>query len=193
MLDVVCLASGGLDSIVCLHLLRRQGLRALPVFVNYGQRNVESELASLKRNVQAENFIAPVIIDVSGFGLSIRTGLTDASMRVLEDAFTPNRNLLFLTLGASVAFTRGISKLVLGFLAERTAIFPDQTDKFLITAREVLSESLGVDISISCPLRDLSKKQVLLLAEKFGVASFYSCHAGGSEPCGACIACLEYK
>lgn len=40
MYDAVCLASGGLDSIVCLHLLRKQGIKALPVFINYGQRNL---------------------------------------------------------------------------------------------------------------------------------------------------------
>ena len=84
---------------------------ALPVFINYGQRHLESELGSLVENVQEHDFPRPVIVDVSGYGKVIRTGLTDPTKSVLDDAFTPNRNLLFLVLGASVAFTRGVSSL----------------------------------------------------------------------------------
>src|SRR5713226_8639642 len=109
MYDAVCLASGGLDSLVCLHLLRRQNIRPLPVFVNYGQKNLDKELGSLIRNTQEQNFGRPVIVDVAGFGKTIRTGLSDPNKKVFEDAFTPNRNLLFLVLGASVAFSKGAS------------------------------------------------------------------------------------
>lgn len=192
MYDAVCLASGGLDSLVCLHLLRRQGIRALPVFVNYGQKNQEREFDSLLRNVKDQQFIEPVVIDISGFGKVIRTGLTDPDKRVLEDAFTPNRNLLFLTLGASVGFTKGASSLVVGLLSEKTAIFPDQSDRFLSIAEDAISESLGVSIKIYCPLRDMIKDEVVRLSHALGIKHSYSCHSGTVEPCGKCIACLEY-
>ena len=146
MYDAVCLASGGLDSVVCLHLLRQQGIKALPVFVNYGQRNLKKEFGSLVANLKSAKFPMPVVINVSGFGKVIKTGLTDPRKRVLEDAFTPNRNLLFLLLAASVAFSRGISFIVLGFLSEKTAIFPDQSDRFLSVARDAIKESLGAEL-----------------------------------------------
>jgi tRNA U34 2-thiouridine synthase MnmA/TrmU len=47
MYDAVCLTSGGLDSMVCLHLLRERGIEALPVFINYGQRNLTREFGAL--------------------------------------------------------------------------------------------------------------------------------------------------
>jgi 7-cyano-7-deazaguanine synthase len=193
MYDAVCLASGGLDSLVCLHLLRRQKIRALPVFVNYGQRNLEKELGSLVRNTEEQNFGKPVILDIAGFGKTIRTGLTDREKRVLEDAFTPNRNLLFLVLGASVAFSKGASSLVVGLLSESTAIFPDQSDRFLNAAQSAISESLGVAMQIVCPLRDMIKDDVVRLSRELGIEYSYSCHSGSSEPCGKCIACLEYS
>jgi 7-cyano-7-deazaguanine synthase len=193
MYDVVCLTSGGLDSVVCLHLLRQQDLNPLPVFIDYGQRNREREFNALAINLESSGFAKPVVFDVSGFGRVIRSGLTDGSLRVLEDAFTPNRNLLFLVLASSVAHTRAISKIALGFLTEKSAIFPDQTDVFLKKAQDMLSESLGVNFRIITPLRDFSKANVVELAKKLGIHSTYSCHLGESEPCGRCIACMEYK
>jgi 7-cyano-7-deazaguanine synthase len=192
MYDAVCLASGGLDSVVCLHLLRKQGIRALPVFVNYGQRNLKKEFASLAANLKAAKFPRPVVVNVSGFGKVIKTGLTDRRKRVLEDAFTPNRNLLFLLLAASVAFSRGISFIVLGFLSEKTAIFPDQSDRFLSAARDAIRESLGAELTIVCPLREMAKSDVVRLSKTLGIVRAYSCHSGTAKPCGKCIACLEY-
>lgn len=192
MYDAICLASGGLDSVVCLHLLKRQNIRTLPVFINYGQKNLERELGSLLKNVTKHRFPKPVIIDLPGFGKVIQTGLTDPDKRVLEDAFTPNRNLLFLTLAASVAFTKCASSLVLGFLSETTAIFPDQSDRFLRAAENAISESLGVSMRIVCPLRDMVKADVVRISRELGIEHSYSCHSGTPEPCGKCIACLEY-
>jgi 7-cyano-7-deazaguanine synthase len=193
MFDVVCLASGGLDSVVCLHLLREQHLKPLPVFIDYGQRNREREFHALELNLRDARFAQPVVIDVSGFGKVIRSGLTDTSLRVFEDAFTPNRNLLFLTLAASVAHTRAISTIALGFLSESTAIFPDQTDVFLEKAENAIGESLGVDFRIVKPLRDFTKANVVELAKMLGISSTYSCHLGEVVPCGECIACKEYQ
>lgn len=193
MYDAVCLASGGLDSIVCLHLLRQQGIKTLPVFINYGQRNLKYEFGALQANLKAAQFPNPAVVNISGFGRTIRTGLTDTKLRVLEDAFTPNRNLLFLAIGASVAFSRGVSSVVLGFLSEKTAIFPDQTEDFLRAAETVLKESLGAEMRIVCPLRDMVKADVVRLAKTLRIKGSYSCHSGTARPCGKCIACLEYK
>jgi 7-cyano-7-deazaguanine synthase len=193
MYDAVCLASGGLDSTVCLFLLREQGLEALPVFVNYGQRNERKEWNALVSSCGANKFSDPVYFEFSSFGKIVRSGLTDASLRVLEDAFTPNRNLLFLTLGSAVAKTKGVQNVVVGLLSEPTTIFPDQTDVFLRTAETAISESLGSQIRIHCPLRDMTKKDVVLYARKHRISNYYSCHSGSDEPCGRCIACLEYN
>lgn len=191
MFDVVCLASGGLDSTVCLKLFQRQGLSALPVFIDYGQRNLQYELASLVENCQLHQFHPPHIFDLSSYGRNIETGLTSTHKHVVDDAFTPNRNLLFLTIGASVAYNRGCNTVALGFLTEESAIFPDQTGVFLDAAQQMLSTSLGASIRIVCPLRDFSKRDVVRIAKELGVERHYSCHVGG-EPCGKCIACMEY-
>ncbi len=192
MYDAVCLSSGGLDSTVCLHLLRERGVSALPVYINYGQRNHEREWGALSGACALYRFPKPVRFDFSSFGAIIRSGLTDATLGVNDDAFTPTRNLLFLVLGGAVACSKGIRNIVIGFLSERTAIFPDQTDRFLRATEVALTESLRAQIEIHCPLRDLTKQDVLRLARARGISDFYSCHSGTEVPCGKCIACLEY-
>jgi 7-cyano-7-deazaguanine synthase len=192
MYDAVCLSSGGLDSTVCLHLLRERGIAALPVYVNYGQINLEREWGALSAACSFHSFPQPVRFDFPSFGRNIRSGLTDASMRVNEDAFTPTRNLLFLVLGGAVASARGVRNIVVGLLSERAAIFPDQTDRFLKAAEIALAEALGAQIEIHCPLRDMTKQDVLAMARARGISDFYSCHSGTEVPCGKCIACLEY-
>src|SRR5687767_6438500 len=134
MYDAICLASGGLDSLVCLSLMRRHSISVLPLFIDYGQRSRERELSSLQQNCLDHRFPEPHVLNVSGFGASIKTGLTDPSKPVLEEAFTPGRNLLFITLAASVAYTKGARNIVMGLLSERTTIFPDQNDRFLRAA-----------------------------------------------------------
>jgi 7-cyano-7-deazaguanine synthase len=155
-----------LDSTVCLHLLRESGIDALPVYVNYGQRNHVREWAALSAACDFNRFPKPVTFEFSSFGTIIKSGLTDATLRVNEDAFTPTRNLLFLVLAGAVARSRGVNNIVVGFLSERTAIFADQTDRFLQATELALTESLGSRIEIHCPLRDMTKQDVPRLAAR---------------------------
>jgi len=192
MYDAICLSSGGLDSTVCLHLLRERGVNALPVYVNYGQRNHTREWGALSAACKFNQFPSPISFEFPSFGAIIKSGLTDSTLRVNEDAFTPTRNLLFLVLAGAVASSKGVRNVVLGFLTERTAIFPDQTNRFIKATQLALTESLGIEIEIHCPLRDMTKQDVLALARSRGISDFYSCHSGTEVPCGKCIACLEY-
>src|ERR1700733_8843658 len=191
MFDAVCLASGGLDSTLCLHLLRERGLRALPLYVHYGQRNHSKEWGALSAACKRNSFARPIKFEFSSFGRIIRSGLTGRDLRVNEDAFTPTRNLLFLVLAGAVASSKGARNIVIGLLAERTTIFPDQSDRFLRAAEIALNEAIGSTVQIHCPLRDLTKREVVKLARLSGISNFYSCHSGTKRPCGRCIACLE--
>jgi 7-cyano-7-deazaguanine synthase len=69
MYDAVCLASGGLDSTLCLHLLRERGISTLPVFIDYGQINIRREKAALMAVCKSGRFPKPVEFD---FNLSER-------------------------------------------------------------------------------------------------------------------------
>ena len=123
MIDVVCLASGA-EFTTRLKLLQERGIRTQALFIDYGQRNKDRELSSLREGARRWAFLEPVVLDVSGYGKIIRTGLTDETKDVYGDAFTPNRNLFFIVLASAYAFTRGVRNVVLGFLSETHCDLP---------------------------------------------------------------------
>lgn len=163
------------------------------MFIDYGQLNKTREYSALEEVSKELGIDKPVYFDFSSYANNIQSGLTSTSLDVVEDAFTPCRNLLFIVTGAAYAFSVHCNKIVLGLLSEETMLFPDQSDDFLTKAKNVVAASLGTTIDILTPLRDLSKVEVAALGKKLGVKTYYSCHVGGAMPCGNCIACKEYE
>ncbi|MFC0104510.1 7-cyano-7-deazaguanine synthase [Sphingopyxis terrae] len=192
-MSIVTLVSGGLDSTLVAHLAKSEGIEQFPLFIDYGQRARDRELAACRAAMHILGLDGPEIAALSGFGALIRSGLTDPSLRVLEDAFTPGRNLLFLMTGAAYAYQQGADAVSIGLLHEDTTLFPDQRPLFLESAERLISLAMGRTIRVLTPLASFHKIDVVALAERHGIANTYSCHAGDAEPCGECIACNEFK
>jgi 7-cyano-7-deazaguanine synthase len=191
-MSIVTLVSGGLDSTVMAVLAKEAEIEQFPLFVNYGQRSLKRELAACRRSMRHNRLPAPAVASIPGFGTLIRSGLTDRTLHVMEDAFTPGRNLLFLLLGAAYAYEVGANAVTIGLLNERMSLFPDQTSHFIATAESMLSECMGRPIRVLTPLGDFTKHDVVRLARKKKIEGTYSCHVGGEVPCGRCIACREF-
>jgi 7-cyano-7-deazaguanine synthase len=192
-MGIVTLVSGGLDSTLMAVLTREAGVKQFPLFVNYGQRALRRELAACRRSLRNNHLAMPAVMDVAGFGLLIRSGLTDPVLHTFQDAFTPGRNLLFLLLAAAYAYTVQADAVSIGLLSERTSLFPDQTAHFISGAESLLSECIGRPVKVLAPLMDFSKSDVVEMARKRKIRGTYSCHVGGTRPCGKCISCREFS
>jgi len=103
------------------------------------------------------------VANIAGFGLLIRSGLTDRKLHVVEDAFTPGRNLLFLLMGAAYGYERGSNAVAIGLLSEKTSLFPDQTGISSL-AQSLCFLSAWNQIKVLTPLRDFTKHDVVRLA-----------------------------
>lgn len=191
-MSVVSLVSGGLDSTLMSLLIKREKIEQYPLFINYGQISSEREKAACLRNFRRLKLPKPTIMDISGFGGIISSGLTDRRKRVFEDAFTPGRNLMFLLMGASFAYQRGAAAVSIGLLSEASSIFFDQTRAFISQAENTLSAALDRPLKVLTPLMGLTKADVIRLARRKGIDQTYSCHAGAKFPCGTCVACREF-
>ena len=110
----------------------------IPVFVHYGQRASEREVAASRAICSKLGLPAPEVVDLSGFGAAIPSGLTRADMDLHDDAFLPGRNLLMLVTGASIAFSRGAAGVIIGLLDDSAAIFPDQRREFVSKAKSAI-------------------------------------------------------
>lgn len=192
-MSIVTLLSGGLDSCLMSVLTKEAGREQKPLFINYGQLNFNREYKSVIEHASQFGLQKPTVVDVSGYGKVISSGLTDSSKHIIEEAFLPGRNMLFLLMASSFALQNKCTAISIGLLREDTAIFPDQTNDFLYSAEQTIAKALGQKIEIIAPLRRFHKKDVIELAHEKGIVASYSCHAGGKVPCGTCISCKEFK
>lgn len=192
-MSIVTLVSGGLDSTLVARLAMEEGVHQYPLFIDYGQRARNRELAACERAMADLRVGPPKVANLSGYGTLIRSGLTDTNLRVLEDAFTPGRNMLFLLTAAAYAYQVDADAVSIGLLNEDTSLFPDQTQVFIQEAERIIARCMGRGIAVLAPLAQFHKRDVVALARAKGIAHTYSCHVGEAEPCGECIACREFK
>jgi 7-cyano-7-deazaguanine synthase len=192
-MSFVNLVSGGLDSTLVGVMAKEEGIDHFPLFIDYGQRAARKEWETCKLVHDTLGLPPPTRMDLSGFGRVIASGLTRTELDIKDDAFTPGRNLMFLLMGSAYAYQQGTSSVAIGLLAEEFSLFPDQKPTFVAQAEICISAAMGRQIKVLTPLIEFGKADVVRLAEAKGITGTYSCHAGNSEPCGRCIACLEYK
>lgn len=169
----VLLLSGGLDSAVCLALLRP----AWALAVNYDQPHAAPELAcaqQLATTYKAKLVTASVMIpSVPGEG--------DPAM------LWPGRNLVLLSLAAALAQGAGATEVVIGANCDDQEGYPDCRPEFFAAA------SVAMGVRIIAPLITLSKPEIGAEARRLGVpiAQTWSCYypTGEGAACGSCDAC----
>lgn len=190
-MSIVTLVSGGIDSTLMSLMAHEEGIVINPLFVDYGQLSSNREWNACEQ--LHERYGLPLVkrMDVSGFGKIVPSGITDPTMRINEDAFLPGRNLLLLLCGAAYAYSVQADGVVIGLLNPEDCLFPDQTLDFLRKTEDMIETAMKKRIAVLAPLIEFTKADILSLATARGLQDTYSCHAGGNEPCGKCVACIE--
>jgi 7-cyano-7-deazaguanine synthase len=186
----VVLASGGLDSSVCLALARRGGCPVLALGFDYGQRNrIElNRLVAIADRLECEVLIVPIAMHLWFQGELVGHGTPQLSETTTN--YVPARNLIFLAVAASVAEARGAGLIYLGATAADRH-HPDCTLAFFGAFRATLTTGLDQPPEFRTPLVGLSKAQVVRSAVEMRVPLelTWSCHLPGPEPCGGCAPC----
>jgi len=191
-MSIVTLVSGGLDSSLMAILVEEEGIKQHPLFINYGQLGFKREHGACLAVFEKYRLPVPEIVDLSGYGGLLSSGLTDPHKHIYDDAFLPCRNLMFLTVGAAYAFQCNADAVAIGLLTEEYSLFPDHSDAFVKETEMLLTRTLGRKMAVTAPLMEFSKADVVRIAKDKDISGTYSCHAGTEEPCGVCVACKEY-
>jgi 7-cyano-7-deazaguanine synthase len=173
----VLLYSGGLDSTVLLYDLRHQGHDVLPVGFDYGQRHIHELTAA--RNIAQDLRTVRLPREIF-LGSSLTQG---------EGVVVPNRNMVFLSVGAAIAVGQGHDAVAIACTADDYDTWPDCRPEFLEGMNGVLRSIHGV--GVLHPYTGISKKLVALRGENLGapIHDTWSCYSDGPEPCGQCLAC----
>lgn len=200
----IILLSGGMDSAVAMAVARSRGLECLALSVDYGQRNAASELPAASRVAKllgAEEHCYAAV-RTRGVMASPLTGRGEVPRhRSAEDrgvgvapTYVPARNLMLLSLALAMAETKNAASVWVGFNADDAAGYPDCRPEFLeaFAAAAALGQACGRK-SLESPLIGLRKGEIVSWGRSLGapLSETRSCYdPSGSEPCGACDACL---
>lgn len=200
----VVLASGGLDSCVCVAEAAREFDLAL-LHVNYGQRTQARELRAFLAiadcyQVPAERRLVTDLDHLARIGGSsltdprraVETGEPDPAAGV-PSTYVPFRNAHILCAGVSWAEVLGARALFIGAVEEDSSGYPDCREAFYAAFQRAIDEGTRPDtrITIRTPLIHLDKAAIVRRGRELGAPLHltWSCYVAEDLACGECESC----
>ncbi|MET0980824.1 MAG: 7-cyano-7-deazaguanine synthase QueC [Telluria sp.] len=211
------LFSGGQDSTTCLAWALERYARVETIGFDYGQRHA-IELAVRPTVLAKMRALSPDwdarlgedhMVDLSLIARISDTALTsnvaiEMQANGLPNTFVPGRNLLFMTVAATVAYRRGLTVLVGGMCETDFSGYPDCRDDTMKALQVALNLGMATRLKVETPLMWIDKKQTWELAQAAGGPALvdlvrfetHTCYLGerGARHdwgygCGTCPAC----
>lgn len=200
--NAVVMLSGGLDSSLNLLIAAERGYKPCAVTIDYGQNAFQRELEATLKIVSREK-VKHFIIDmhwISDFSPASITSMTSelisekkAHSERIEDIWVPNRNGVFLNVGAAIAEGICAKYVVLGCNRDEAELFSDNSIAFLESANNMLKLSTRKPVKAISFTAELGKADILkmLVERSYGIGDIWSCYTEGSEGkmCGKCMSC----
>ncbi len=199
----VCLLSGGIDSTTVLAIALRKGYECTAISFDYGQRHSRELLASAK---VAEYFHIDrrvVRMNLNEITSSALTGQKDVETRPLDNieasipnTYVPSRNIIFLSIAASMAESIEAGHIFIGANAVDFSGYPDCRPAFYNAFENALNlgtvAGLERGFRIHVPLQYLTKGEIIKTGRSLKVPYELttSCYLGGEKACGKCDSCL---
>ncbi|WP_297435795.1 7-cyano-7-deazaguanine synthase QueC [Thermococcus sp.] len=217
MKRAVVLFSGGLDSTACLYWAKRNYDEVIMVTANYGSNeervtNRVAEFFSKELDVPLKIVRLDFLEEFSKLrGTTLVGGETpkvtreelenfERAKETAKSVWIPARNVVLISLAASLLDALGGGDIIVGFNAEEGATFPDNTSEFVEKMNEMLKYGTMADVKVVAPLIDLDKRGIAKRLKELGAKYEYSssCYMpkgftrdGKPIHCGECESCVR--
>jgi len=202
----VVLFSGGLDSTTALCWAIKCGYACTAVSFDYGQRHKKENLGARRIARALGVRLYQIKLAFPWLGVS---SLVDARQKLpvaelarigagkaIPSTYVPGRNLVFASIGVSLADSIGAEAVVMGPNVIDYSGYPDCRPGFYKALEKAVSAgtrrgAAGKKIKLLTPLIKMSKKQIIRLALRLDapLGHTWSCYSGGRRPCGKCDSC----
>ena len=207
----VVLLSGGLDSTVNFYAALKECNVKMALTFDYGQKAAKKEIevaAALARDAGVQH----TVVDLPWFKGLGKSALNNSSVNVpkirtasLDDkdltertakaVWVPNRNGLFLNIGACYAEALQAQMVVPGFNREEAVTFPDNSLDFIRATRKAFGFSTANQVEVQCYTIAMSKVEIVELGIKLNVPfkKIWPCYFDHAKWCGECESCQRSK
>lgn len=177
--------SGGIDSTVLLYWLKSQNMVATTYSVNYGQAHQkELECAS---TIASKAGVGHSVVNIkSPHLLYAQNVLTNPAEKPEGSTVVPKRNLMLLSVGASIAQELGVLGLAFGANADDAMEYEDCRPMFVQAMC-----AAAHPIHVAAPFSMFSKATIVRMGKELEVPlqDTWSCYRNGLIECGSCLAC----
>ncbi|NPA47935.1 MAG: 7-cyano-7-deazaguanine synthase, partial [Thermococci archaeon] len=172
MKRAVVLFSGGLDSTACLYWARKNYDEVIMLVINYGSNeervtNKVAEFFSRELNVPLKIVRLDFLEEFSKLrGTTLVGGETpkvtaedledfERAKETAKSVWVPARNVVLISVAASLLDALGGGDIIVGFNAEEGATFPDNTREFVERMNGMLRYGTMAEVRVVAPLIDL--------------------------------------
>jgi 7-cyano-7-deazaguanine synthase len=190
------LFSGGQDSTTCVAWALSRYTKVETIGFDYGQRHA-IELEVRPDVLQKLRAFSPEwndklgedhIIDLSLISKISDTALTqNVEIAMLENGlpntFVPGRNLLFMTVAATVAYRRGLDVLVGGMCETDFSGYPDCRDDTMKALQVALNLGMATRLKVETPLMWIDKAETWKMAQDLGGSALVDLIRAGTHTC----------
>ena len=192
----VVLLSGGLDSAYNLGVAAHRFPSLLALTFDYGQRARGPETKAA-RSIAASFGATHKVVRLPWLGELAPAAITDITVPLptrpgcVRRLWVPNRNGVFVAVGAAYAEKYNAPLLITGFNAEEAADFPDNSIAFVRAANRGLRYSTGGRVRLVSFSTRMDKLTIIrkALALDVPLEKVYPCYTEGPRPCGRCVSC----
>jgi 7-cyano-7-deazaguanine synthase len=207
-MKVVLGLSGGMDSATLLGHLLEQGIESHCCIFIYGSKHNSYEVTAAKEIIKYyQNAGFPVfkyIIDLTQVFTYFKSNLLTSGDDIPEGHYesenmkltvVPERNLIFASIMAGLAESKGAEAVALGVHAGDHAIYPDCREEFIMAMNSAVFLSSDRKVRITTPFANITKKQILSIGLKQDPLVPYhltrTCYKDQPIACGKCGSCYE--
>jgi len=181
----IILCSGGLDSVVCAHYVKKKlNYSSVTVlFFNYGQRSLKAERKAARA--------CAVEIKARFVELQFKLNYLGAPL-MQKNKRIRNQNSLHDTERYSPSGEK--TDIFVGFKCEGREPYPDTTPAY-VKSVNLLARTAFKNIAILAPFIKKDKEDIIMLGQKLCVdlSTTMSCYAPTLRHCGTCLACRLRK
>ncbi|MCX6220145.1 MAG: 7-cyano-7-deazaguanine synthase [Bacteroidia bacterium] len=201
MKTCVLLFSGGVDSTTTLDMLVKDNFNVYPLYIDYGQKALRSEIEAVKYFIKKYNINQLKIVKTSTYKdiqghplLNLNKELDIASTDLTTSKnFLHFRNLTFACIAAIYSREVNAENIAFGFINKSTFnSFPDTSPDFVKKLNDLLNIiEPDFPIKIIVPCISLTKKEIVKhgIHNNISLNKTYSCYE--SKRCYKCESCLD--